>query len=382
MYPRVEINLEAIKHNLRLLTTRCRSAGIDVAAVVKLVCGDPVLLKTVVDAGIDVIADSRLENFQGLTGFSGKKLLLRLPMLSQVQQLVDTVDISLNSEIEIMRKIAATARQKGKTHDIILMLDLGDLREGIIDSDVLDGTIAELLTLEGINLLGLGSNLTCFGGVMPSTKALNKLITIKNQLETKFQLKLDVISGGNSGCLTLLDNGKLPVGVNQLRLGTSIFMGLGLNDQQIPGLQYDNFILVTEIIEIMDKPSVPMGEIGLDASGKVPSFEDLGIRKKALCAIGLQDINYAYISALDKAIKILGMSSDHLVLDISDSSQAYVVGDKLKFQLSYQGVLSAMNSSYIYKYYHDGAQPWQLLANIALPANGPSAKRQHTIAHN
>jgi len=352
MYPRIEINLDAIKYNIAQLVRRCKKSGIDVAAVVKLVCGDKKLINTVIESGIEVIADSRLENFAGMENFTGKKLLLRLPMLSQIEKMIDIVDISLNSEIEVIRKISAIAHKKNKKHDIILMVDLGDLREGIIDHSVLEQTVAEIITLKGVNLLGLGTNLTCFGGVIPSAEILNKLIDIKNSLEDRYQLKFEVISGGNSGSLGLLANETMPVAVNQLRLGTSIFMGIGLNDKEIEGLKYDNFTLAAEIIEIMDKPSIPMGEIGLDASGKIPFFEDFGIRKKALCAIGLQDINFENIFALDKKIKILGMSSDHLVLDVSDAEKKYTVGDAVKFQLSYQGVLSAMNSKYIHKSYH------------------------------
>lgn len=352
MYPRIEIKLDSIKHNITRLVELCKKSGIDAALVVKLVCGDKKILDTIINLDVNVIADSRLENFKEMKGFTGKKLLLRLPMLSQIDKVVDLVDISLNSEIEIIRKIADAASTKNKVHDIILMVDLGDLREGIIDIELLDKTIEDILCLKGVNLLGIGTNLTCFGGVIPSPEILSRFVNIKKRIEKKYQIKFEVVSGGNSGSLGLLTKNKMPTEVNQLRLGASIFMGIGLNDEKIEGLKYDAFTLIAEVIEIMDKPSLPIGEIGFDAFGKKPFFEDLGIRKKALCAIGRQDISCEDLYALDKKIKILGMSSDHLILDISDVEKKYTLGDKIEFRLSYAGVLSAMNSKYINKGYH------------------------------
>ncbi|MFT7053692.1 MAG: putative amino acid racemase, partial [Psychromonas sp.] len=137
MYPRVEINLSSIKHNLETLIVRCKKIDIDVVAVVKLVCGDPTIIDMIAKSAISTIADSRLENFEKIVDLKIPKMMLRIPMLSQVNKLVDLTDISLNSEIETIRKISEAASNNGKVHQIILMIDLGDLREGIIDDDIL-----------------------------------------------------------------------------------------------------------------------------------------------------------------------------------------------------------------------------------------------------
>ncbi|NQY89129.1 MAG: alanine/ornithine racemase family PLP-dependent enzyme [Colwellia sp.] len=352
MYPSVNIKLSAIKYNVIELTNRCKSFGIEVAVVVKLVCGDSRIIKMISELDVTTIADSRLENFEKMKWLKSRKLLLRFPMLSQIERVVDFVDVSLNSEIEIIKKIANVAILKEKIHDIILMVDLGDLREGIIDIDVLDKTITEINALKGINLVGIGTNLSCFGGVIPSKANLTKFIAIKNGIENKHNFKFHIISGGNSGCLNLLDKKLMPAEVNQLRLGESIFMGTGLNNEKIQGLKYNAFTLEVEIIEVMNKPSIPIGEIGLDAFGEKPVFEDLGIRRKALCAIGRQDINSDNLRPLDEKIKVLGMSSDHLILDITEVEDRYKLGDCVKFDLSYGGVLSVMNSNYVNKVYY------------------------------
>ncbi len=351
MYPRIEVNLTAIRHNLETLITRCKEADIEVAAVVKLVCGDPIIINEIANSSVTTIADSRLENFEKISEIKIPKMMLRIPMLSQVDKLVDLTDISLNSEIETIRKISAVASSSGKIHQIILMIDLGDLREGIIDDDVLDKTVAEIIHLEGVNLLGIGANLCCFGGVIPSEKNMLKLVKIKHHIKNKYNININVVSGGNSGSYKLINNEKFPDEINQLRFGASIFLGIGLNDERISGLKYDAFTLTVEIIEMMHKPSKPIGETGLDAFGEKPFFEDLGIRKRAICAIGRQDIHPKNLTPFDKAVKVLGMSSDHLILDIDDTRNTYKLGDKVKFELSYGGILSLMTSKYVEKMY-------------------------------
>jgi len=351
MFPKVEINLSYIKYNANVLQKKCSASGIEIAAVTKLVRGDLSVVNVICESGIKMIADSRLLNFEKMSEINMEKLLLRIPMLSQIERVVDLVDISLNSEIETIRKISEVSKRKGKTHSIILMIDLGDLREGIIDDSLIDYTISETLKLDNVKILGIGTNLTCFGGVVPSNKNLQKLVTVKRRIESKYSIKLDVISGGNSGSLGLLSDNKMPKEVNQLRLGASILMGIGLNDADIPGLKQNSFNLVVEIVEIMEKPSIPSGEIGLDSFGNKPFFEDLGIRKKVICAIGRQDVSLEDITPFDKGIKMLGMSSDHLILDITDAVNNYSLGGLISFELSYGGVLSVMTSDYISKTY-------------------------------
>ncbi|MFQ3190337.1 MAG: putative amino acid racemase [Paraglaciecola sp.] len=351
MYPRVEINLSSIKHNLETLIVRCKKIDIDVVAVVKLVCGDPTIIDMIAKSAISTIADSRLENFEKIVDLKIPKMMLRIPMLSQVNKLVDLTDISLNSEIETIRKISEAASNNGKVHQIILMIDLGDLREGIIDDDILDSTITEVINLEGVNLLGIGANLCCFGGVIPSEENMRNLVKIKHYIKRKHNINITIVSGGNSGTIKLLTEKKIPIEINQLRLGASIFMGIGLNDEKISGLKHDAFTLSVEIIEIMYKPSVPIGETGLDAFGEKPIFEDMGIRKKAICAIGRQDIQLKNLVPFDEHIKVLGMSSDHLILDISETKNTYKLGGKVNFELSYAGILSLMTSKYVNKVY-------------------------------
>lgn len=331
------------------MVNECNARGIRVAGVTKVFCGNEKIAEALVDEGVDILADSRMENLKKLSKFKLPKMLLRIPMLSQAKEVVKYADISLVSELIVVKELSKQANIQGKKHDIILMIDLGDLREGIFSKEEVFQTVKEVLPLDGVNLLGVGTNLTCFGGVIPTKENLSRLVEIKKEIEDKFKIELKVVSGGNSGSISLFKGDEMPEGINQLRLGASLSLGIGLNDEPIEELFTDAFKLAVEVIEMKEKPSVPVGEIGLDAFGNKPAFEDKGIRKRAICAIGRQDVDPNNLIPYDDLISIIGASSDHLILDITECDKNYNVGDKIEFNVTYGGCLSAMTSQYVYK---------------------------------
>lgn len=349
-YPKLEISLSKIKHNTEKIVGLCIKKGISIAGVTKAFCGIEEIAKAMVDGGVDILADSRIKNLKKLKDINVPKLLLRLPMISNAKEVVEYTDISLNSELKTIEALSKYALEKGKIHKIILMIDIGDLREGIFIEENIFTMIKIVLNLTGVKLIGIGTNLSCFGGVVPSNKNLGKLVTLKKEIEKRFNIKLDIISGGNSTSFNLVMNNKIPKEINHLRLGTMLLLGHDeVNDKWIEDTYNDCFRLITEIIEIKEKPSIPIGEIGNDAFGNKPVFEDRGIRKRAICAIGKQDIDLDWMKSEDNNILILGASSDHLILDITDCKVNYEVGNKISFILDYVSILKAMNSDYVEK---------------------------------
>ncbi|NLW22074.1 MAG: alanine/ornithine racemase family PLP-dependent enzyme [Tissierellia bacterium] len=349
-YPKVEVDLNKIRHNVKSMVELGKKYGIKIAGVTKVFCGHPEIAKAFVDGGVSYLADSRIENLIKLKDFDIPKILLRLPMISEADKVVEYADISLNSELETIKALSEKAVEKNKVHKIILMFDLGDLREGYYDEEEFYEVAGEVLKLEGIQLIGIGTNLTCYGGVIPNEENLGRLVNIARNIEEKYNIKLEIISGGNSSSLHLLLKGKTIEGINMLRLGESLVLGLETAyGNRIENTYNDAFQVVAEIIEVKEKPSVPTGEIGRDAFGKVPTFVDKGIRKRMLAAIGKQDLQLDTLIPVDEGVSILGGSSDHLILDGTDSSINYKVGDKIRFNLSYGGVLGAMTSEYVKK---------------------------------
>lgn len=348
-YPAVKIDYEKLKHNTCVLIEKCSRSGIDVVPVTKVYCGMPEIAKASVEAGAKMLADSRIENLKKLADFDIPKMLLRIPMLSQVEDVVEYADISLNSEYTTMKALSEAASARGKIHKVILMVDLGDLREGEWNETAVEFA-GKILELKGIKLVGVGTNLTCYGAVIPSRENLGLLVSIAEKIEKRYNVKLDIISGGNSSSIHLLAKGQMPGRVNQLRLGESIVLG---NETAygagIEGTYGDVFTYMAEIIELKEKPSVPVGETGVDAFGGKPVYTDRGIRKRAILASGRQDINLDGIKPRDKDAIVLGASSDHLIIDISDCKKDYKVGDIMEFDMTYGALLAAFTSEYVDK---------------------------------
>lgn len=351
MYPKLIIDLKKLKENSQLLANHCFAENIEPVGVTKVTCGDPKVAQAMLAGGIRMLAESRVENARRLreAGIDAPLLLLRLPMLSQVDAVVKLFQCSLNSELATIRALDAAAAKAGVIHEIILMVDLGDLREGILPLQ-LEEMVGSIAELKHIRLLGLGTNLTCYGGVIPTQENLGQLLEYNRMAETLYPHPLPVISGGNSSSLPLLLAGHLPP-VTQLRLGESIVLGRETVDRQpIPGAHLDCFQIQAEIIEIRKKPSVPIGEIGQDAFGGTPVFEDRGIHLRAILALGRQDV---VVDGLEtpEGIDILGASSDHLLLDVTKYPNPLAVGDVLTFTPGYGALLAAMTSAFVTKEY-------------------------------
>lgn len=348
-YPALIIDKEKIRHNTRTLADLAAQSNIRIAGVTKVFCGLPAAAEAMVAGGAYALADSRVENLMKLQHIPVPKLLLRIPMMSQASQVVEYADISLNSELETIKALNEAASQQSKVHQIILMVDLGDLREGVWFEQAVEYA-GEIVKLQNIKLLGLGTNLTCYGGVIPSPENLGTLLRLAREIEEKYDLKLEIISGGNSSSIHLLQKKQMPEGINQLRLGESIVLGTeSAYGTLIPGMYSDAFTLTAEIVELKEKPSVPVGEIGMDAFGGKPVFTDKGIIKRAIVAVGRQDVKHEGLVPKDQGIEILGASSDHMILDVTSSEKSYKVGDILEFNLNYGSLLAAATSEYVAK---------------------------------
>jgi predicted amino acid racemase len=350
MYPRVLIDLRKFKTNVEVVKERMDRNGIEVYGVTKVFCADINLTNVYIETGLAAVADSRIDNIRKLEKTDARKVLLRIPMPTEVSEVIRYTDISLNSEISTIKLLSDEAIRQGKVHQIILMIDLGDLREGIFDEDELFYVTEEVKKLKGVEVIGIGTNLTCFGAVIPTLEHMERMIEIRNNLRARTGLELDIISGGNSSSYYLLENGSLPKEINNLRIGEIFVCG---NETaygtRVAGTYDDVFILEAEIIECKRKPSLPIGESGMDAFGKQPVYEDKGEMLRGIIAIGKQDADISGLVPLDDHIEILGRSSDHMILDLTQSSQVYNVGDIMRFKLKYPGILSVMTSEYVEK---------------------------------
>jgi len=350
--PQVTIRLDTIERNARIVTEKCRTAGIEVFGVTKGTCGMPQVARAMLRGGVAGLAESRFENIRRLreSGIDAPIMLLRSPPLSRVEEVIRSVDVSLNSELGVLRELSRVAERMGRVHEVILMIDLGDLREGIWPSDLM-AAVEEVMELPGIHLAGLGTNLTCFGAIIPSEKNLGELVAHAAAIEARHGVKLTYVSGGNSSSLPLLLAGRMPAGVNNLRIGEAILKGGRdtFGDEPWAALDRDAVHLTVELLEVKVKPSMPIGEAGVDAFGQRPVFVDRGERLRGIANVGREDVIVEGLEPITPGIAVLGASSDHLVLDLTEADPAPAVGDLIDFRMSYGAMLAAMTSDYVEK---------------------------------
>jgi len=347
-YPQIDIYIDRIKSNVVKANEMLESQGKTLTVVTKLLINNHDVMKMLEENGIKRIAESRIDTLKDFQDFNFEKWLIRIPMLCEVDDVVKYADVSLNSEIAVIEALNEAAVKQNKKHKVIIMYELGDLREGCM-KDEIDDVIEKTLQMSNIELAGIGVNLSCYGEIVPDEKNMNELSQVANHIEEKFNIKLEYVSGGNSSSYKMVSEEKIPSNINNFRFGESVFLGrLPCFEEDILELYQDNFILKTQIVELKSKPSVPWGQRGVSNSfGEDVVFEDKGIMKRAIVALGKEDIYVNTLTPLDSKIVILDASSDHTIIDVTHSDKDYKVGDVIEFKMTYPGVLQAMNSKFI-----------------------------------
>lgn len=355
MFPRLVIDLDKLRHNAETLCALTRERGIsDLAFVTKVFCADRAMVRVLAETPCRFLADSRIENLARCEGLGKERLLLRLPMSSQAEDVVRHAEISLNSELTTLRALSAAAKRLGRTHKVVLMVDLGDLREGIFyeNTELILQTAREIENDSHLELFGTAFNVTCYGSVLPTAENVGRFLAITRQIEAAIGRKLPFVSGGNSSSIPLLLSGKMPAGVNNLRLGESLVLGRETAyGADIDGMYQDAVVLEAEVVEVQTKPSYPVGEIGVNAFGEKASYTDIGERRRAIAAIGRQDTDAGGLTPLTPGVTVVGASSDHLILDVTESPEPVTVGDVLRFTMDYGALLRAFTSQYVERTY-------------------------------
>ena len=329
----------------------CAARGIEVTGVTKCCCGEPAVALAMLRGGVCMLGDSRLENIQRMrgAGIEADVWLLRLPALSEIEAVVQLTQVSLNSDLTVIKALSAAAQRCGVRHGIILMIEVGDRREGVLPKDA-TSLAAAVESLSGVTLLGVGSNLSCLSGVMPTAANQQLIVDIAERVEHTIGRSLRWISGGHTGSLPWMDQDTLPMRINHLRIGEAILIGTEQNTlYQLPVPHQDAFTVSAEVIEIMTKPSLPDGPIGPDGFLRVREWSDRGPRLRAILAIGEQDLRVEGIYPKRSGVEIVGASSDHLVVDVTDAEPEVHLGEVLEFSAWYIAVATAWPNQLVRK---------------------------------
>ncbi len=350
----IQLNKEKLKHNFDFLNDLFEHNNINWAIVTKLLCGNRSYLKEVIDLGLRQVGDSRLSNLRVIKSIDPgiETIYIKPPAQRSLPSVVRYADISLNTELYTINLLNEEAKKQNKIHKIIIMIEMGDLREGVMGHRLID-FYGKIFNLPNIEVIGIGTNLNCLYGIMPSQDKLIQLGLYKQLIENKFNRKIPFVSGGSSVTIPLLVKKILPASVDHFRVGESLFFGKDLfTEKLIKGMKNGIFTLYAEIIELNEKPVVPTGEIGVNVAGEKPRFDDRDLGKKSYRAIldfGLLDTDIDNLELTDKSLTISGASSDMLVVDMGTRKPEYGIGDLIEFKLNYMGALNIMNSNYIEK---------------------------------
>ncbi len=350
----ITLNKEKLKSNFNYLNKIFKSNDIQWSVVSKLLCGNKDYLQVLLDLGITDFGDSRISNLKTIKQLNPKvkTTYIKPPAKRSIPSIVKYADVSLNTEINTIQLLSEEACKQNKVHEVIIMIELGELREGVMGDKFMQ-FYKQVFRLKNIEVVGIGTNLSCLYGVLPNHDKLIQLCLYEQLIEARFNKQIEFVSGGSSVTIPLIFQSLLPKGINHFRVGETLFLGTDVyNNTAYKSMKPDVFRLYSEIIELSEKPLVPMGEMGVNVEGEEVAFDDKNIgqtSKRAILDLGLLDVDEKHISPIDQSINFVGASSDMLVVDLKNNPNNYKVGDLIEFKMDYMGVLRIINSKYIEK---------------------------------
>lgn len=350
----ITLKEEKLKENYENLDKLFTENNIQWAVVSKLLCGNRLYLEKLLKLGLEQVCDSRVSNLKMIKSINPEieTIYIKPPPKRSIKGIVRYADISLNTEFKTLQLLDEEARRVEKIHKVIIMIEMGELREGIMRDDFVD-FFSGVFKLKNIDVVGIGTNLSCLYGILPNTDKLIQLSLYKQLIEAKFNRKIPLVSGGSSVTIPLLEQHILPKGINHFRVGETLFLGTNVyDDTEYDKLHNDVFRLYSEIIELSEKPLVPEGEMGHNVEGLSFQFNDKDIGKTSIRAIvdmGLVDVDGKHIEPVCSDYKMVGASSDMFVIDIGTNEKKLKTGDLIEFRMDYMGVVRILSSSYIDK---------------------------------
>ncbi|MGM0376408.1 MAG: alanine racemase [Bacteroidota bacterium] len=350
----ITLDRKKLKDNYNYLENLFHEHGIDWAIVTKMLCGNKAYLREVHNLGIGQMCDSRVSNLKAIKSIdpSIETIYIKPPPKRSIPSIVRYADISMNTTFETVRLLSEEARRQGKIHKIIIMVEMGELREGVMREEVVD-FYSRVFEMPNIEVKGIGTNLSCLYGVLPNQDKLIQLSLYKQLIENKFNKTIPYISGGSSVTIPLIHQGLLPAGINHFRVGETLFLGTNVYDGSPFEFMHNDVIRVyAEIIELFEKPMIPQGEMGHNVEGETFEFDQDKSHEtscRALIDLGLLDIEEKHLTSAHDSYSLAGASSDMIVVNLGKNPDKLKVGDLLEFKTDYMGALRMLNSRYIDK---------------------------------
>jgi predicted amino acid racemase len=226
----------------------------------------------------------------------------------------------------------------------MIMVESGDRREGVMP-ELVEPLCRLVLDSPGLELAGLATSFNCLCGVLPTVESQQQFGELAAATEASLGVRFRYVSPGHTNNVRFVLDGTMPVRVNHLRVGEAILFGTDeLSDILLPVPHHDTFRAYARVIEVQEKPSAPEGPVGKDAFNRIHEWPDLGVRRRAVLELGEIDLSVADICPTRAGITMVGASSDHAVIDVTDAEPAVAVGDELEFRCAYTAVSTGWSS--------------------------------------
>jgi len=354
---KLKIYPKRIIQNIQKMNQYMQKYNKEWSLVTKVLGGHKKTLEKILNSdeilGTHSIADSRVSNLKVIKNINKNlvTMYLKPPGKSYIKEVVKYADISLNTDFNTIHALSEEAQRQKRIHRIIIMIEMGELREGVTREKFLD-FYEKVFNLKNINVIGIGANLGCMYGIEPTFDKLIQLILYEQLVEMKFNKDLELISGGSSITLPLLSKGKIPKRVNHLRIGEAVFLGTSpLTNKKFSNLSTNTFEFLGSIVELEKKENYPDGVIGNGNVGHARIENNNKFEKefKALIDFGVVDVDYKNLKPKDKSATFLGTTSDLTVYNLGKQKKNYLTGKYLSFRPNYMAVAQLMNSRYITK---------------------------------
>ena len=343
----LSIDLDKITDNARRVVAAL--AGRHVVGVTKVTCGTPEVGRAMLAGGAQALGESRLENAERLraAGIDAPIWLLRSPTPELAADAVRLTDVSLESELETVLALERAAGAAGKRHGVIAMVDLGDLREGMLPAD-LPAFARGRRTARAHRARRHRRQSHLLRRHVPDDDNLGGLAALAERVERRLGRRLAFVSGGNSGCIGLMVAGRMPRGDQQPAHRRDHPAGRRHADSRA-----DRSTCTSTPSSSRRRSSSASSsphahrQTAQDAFGNRPTFIDRGVRRRAICALGRQDAPPDGLVPVDSRVEVLGASSDHLILDVEELEPPPALGDAIAFVPNYAATLQLFTSPYV-----------------------------------
>lgn len=358
----LEIRPKKILSNIEKISDILNKRDKTWTLVTKILSGNKYVLTEILKSDVikrtHSIGDSRISNLKIIKQLrpDAQTMYIKPPAIRYIKDVVSYADISLNSSKETVMALNEEAGKQGKIHRIIIMLEMGELREGVIGENII-AFYKDIFDLPNITVEGIGTNLGCMYGIEPTFDKLVQLSLYKQFLEALFKRDIPLLSAGSSITLPLVSNKKFPLKANHFRIGEAVFMGVSpLNGRKFRNLSTDVFRFYGNIVELEKKSMKPDGKIGEGNVGHVSDeLEDTDKEKsnRAIVDFGILDVDPDSMTPINDTVNYIGTTSDMTVYDVKDkktnSGRHYRVGSRIGFKPTYMAVARLMNSRFIVK---------------------------------